>query len=290
MAIRTVGEKHKGARVGLLSGTLGSGMRNDSDDVLRFAPNFSVYILPPDVVCLYSEDRKFFLHGELYCALASAIGVGKSFRKLIRTVEQDFPADRIDEALKRLLDRRFVVMGTGRGVGTADAFWASLGLSPEVAHKNLANAPATCAATLSRDAFHRLQAGRAPRRPPRTWVDPAGSRSASLGSSPPEFARPTRPEPAGDGGELRQPLGIAIVGGLLISQLLTLYTTRLIYLYDARDLSLPRPREPVAAADAGQQRRRSRRGAWGAPLDDGVTSRPTESGMSRSRQCGRRSD
>jgi hypothetical protein len=72
------------------------------------------------VVCLYSEDRKFFLHGELYCALASAIGVGKSFRKLIRTVEQDFPADRIDEALKRLLDRRFVVTGTGRGVDTVD--------------------------------------------------------------------------------------------------------------------------------------------------------------------------
>ena len=47
-----------------------------SKDVPQFAPNFTVYVLPPDVVCLYSEDRKFFLHGELYCALASAIGKG----------------------------------------------------------------------------------------------------------------------------------------------------------------------------------------------------------------------
>ncbi|MGA7545322.1 MAG: hypothetical protein WBW08_05785, partial [Methyloceanibacter sp.] len=120
-----------------MTGNRGNRLTHHSKKVPRFAPNFTVYVLPPDVVCLYSEDRKFFLHGELYCALASAIGAGKSFQDLVRELDQKFPSDKIREALERLLDRRFIVPTSRSSLGATAAYWASLGLSPETAEKNL---------------------------------------------------------------------------------------------------------------------------------------------------------
>src|SRR3954470_14669619 len=112
--------------------------RNASKHVPQFAPNFTVYVLPPDVVCLYSEDRKFFLHGELYCALASAIAEGgRSFRDLIGELEPFFPSEKIEEALKRLVERRYILPASRASADAVAGYWASLGLPPESAQENL---------------------------------------------------------------------------------------------------------------------------------------------------------
>ena len=50
---------------------------------------------------------------------------------------------------------------------------------------------------------------------------------------------------SGTGAELRRPLGITIVGGLILSQVLTLYTTPVIYLYMDRLTQLGKKKEPA---------------------------------------------
>jgi multidrug efflux pump len=76
--------------------------------------------------------------------------------------------------------------------------------------------------------------------------------AAMLGALPLAFG-------TGDGAEMRQPLGIAIVGGLAVSQVLTLYTTPVMYLYLDRFGAWCRrvwasryPQAPPAAAEPVQ--------------------------------------
>ena len=59
----------------------------------------------------------------------------------------------------------------------------------------------------------------------------------------------------GTGSELRRPLGISIVGGLIVSQLLTLYTTPVIYLVmDRMRLRFARRRRHYSTAGARRER------------------------------------
>jgi oxazoline/thiazoline synthase len=104
---------------------------------IRFSPNFSAYVLPPDVVCLYSENRKVFLRGELYRAIVSRIGIGERREALVSALSGEFPAAKIEEALKRLTNRGFVVSENLIG-RVAAGYWATHGLDVESATENLA--------------------------------------------------------------------------------------------------------------------------------------------------------
>jgi multidrug efflux pump len=66
------------------------------------------------------------------------------------------------------------------------------------------------------------------------------TRAAMFGALPLAFA-------TGVGAEMRRPLGITIVGGLLLSQILTLYTTPVIYLLMSK---LQRKKPVLAPAGA----------------------------------------
>jgi oxazoline/thiazoline synthase len=127
-----------GVQAGVVAGDQAhSTARFNGKDVPQFAPNFSVYVLPPDAVCFYSEDRKFFLHGELFCIVADFIATGKSFGQIVRELTKKFPADVVDQAIKRLIDRRYIVPKRKTAVDAAAGYWATLGIPLEMAANNL---------------------------------------------------------------------------------------------------------------------------------------------------------
>jgi len=55
---------------------------------------------------------------------------------------------------------------------------------------------------------------------------------------------------SGTGAELRQPLGIVMVGGLILSQVLTLFTTPVVYLFfDRLQHAFQKPKLPFVELD-----------------------------------------
>jgi multidrug efflux pump len=78
--------------------------------------------------------------------------------------------------------------------------------------------------------------------------------AAILGAMPLAFS-------FGNGGEVRRPLGIAIVGGLIVSQALTLYTTPVVYLYmdGFGEWVAPRWRALLARISGGAPKKKPRR-------------------------------
>ncbi|GHB26950.1 multidrug efflux RND transporter permease subunit [Salinicola rhizosphaerae] len=72
--------------------------------------------------------------------------------------------------------------------------------------------------------------------------------AALLGAMPLMFA-------SGYGAELRQPLGLTMVGGLLFSQLLTLFTTPVVYLFFDRLAARVAPRQAQDDEGSGDERR-----------------------------------
>ena len=62
-------------------------------------------------------------------------------------------------------------------------------------------------------------------------VNRLGVEAVAVGPVPLASLRRGRAFGTGTGSELRRPLGITIIGGLIVSQMLTLFTTPVVYLY-----------------------------------------------------------
>ena len=111
---------------------------HSGETIRNSRPTSRFFSYRPKLCASTRRTRKFLLHGQVFCALAALIAEGgQSFDKLVKALEQAFPREHIQEALQRLIVRRYIVAKPGSLSGLAAAYWASLGLAPDVAEKNL---------------------------------------------------------------------------------------------------------------------------------------------------------
>src|SRR5262249_12715303 len=61
----------------------------------------------------------------------------KRLARIVRELSREFPPDKIVEAVNRLVERRYIVRKTRSSASTVAAYWANLGLAPNVAEQNL---------------------------------------------------------------------------------------------------------------------------------------------------------
>ena len=72
-----------------------------------------------------------------FASSRTLIAEGKSFGQIVRELTKRFPADVVDQAIKRLIDRHYIVPKRQTAVDAAAGYWATLGIPLEMAAKNL---------------------------------------------------------------------------------------------------------------------------------------------------------
>ena len=118
---------------------VGNALAN-ADYAPRFAPEFDVYVLPPDAVLFISESRKIALRGSAYVSIANLIDGGKSRTEIEGVLAGRHSPALIAEAFARL-KRQGLLLERGEGLGAFGAFFSSLGVVPELARERLASLP-----------------------------------------------------------------------------------------------------------------------------------------------------
>ena len=116
-----------------------SGPALNSKDVPTFAPNFTVYLLPPDLgVSLFRAPQVLPPRRALLCAGFNNRRRRKwTIGEIVRGLEQEFSNGQDPRSPDAAGRPPLCPAGSPSSAGVVAAYWASLGLSPQAAQKNL---------------------------------------------------------------------------------------------------------------------------------------------------------